>query len=207
MPNCSSASMWLKGGCFWIFFHAFFSKKSSMSHIWAELSVYVGVWVPFSNPTLTHCCYLTFFWKHTHMWVICFPEIMSYYLFIWKEQDISRLRWNTHRKDTTLIVGVLCSDHLKIGERWQQEGVLWKEIWGSDRERDRGMGRERMGVGRCVRVCVKGGSASYWFVHMVGEGHPDTPAVWGERGETKGEMAGVGGDVLAYVSSLIFRDN
>ncbi len=39
------------------------------------------------------------------------------------------------------------------------------------------MGRERMGVGRCVRVCVKGGSASYWFVHMVGEGHPDTPAV------------------------------
>jgi len=54
------------------------------------------------------------------------------------------------------------------------------------------MGRERMGVGRCVRVCVRGGLLICPLIGLFkwwGRGTLHTPAVWGEREETKGEMA------------------
>lgn len=72
------------------------------------------------------------------------------------------------------------------------------------------MGRERMGVGRCVRVCVRGGSAdmpSYWFVQMVGEGHPAYTSCMRRERRNKGCDGEGGGGGIAYISSLIFWDN
>lgn len=122
-----------------------------MIHI---VAVMLGVCPPSDNPTFTQ--FLSHFWKHTHTsyvpqstFIMCYFHV---YLFIFKLHSSFPVTLRRVQETYTYIGGVFRS------ERWPQEGLLWKEIWGSDREKDGGWGEKRDGGGE-VCMCFFWGGA------------------------------------------------